>query len=72
MPIYEFKCTKCDKEFESIVFRSDERIECPDCDCKDVERMMSACSFKSSGGVSSSAGSSSCAGCASTNCSTCH
>ncbi|MGD8228665.1 MAG: zinc ribbon domain-containing protein [Desulfobacteraceae bacterium] len=72
MPIYEYKCTKCNEEFECLVFRSDESVSCPECNDDCVERLMSACSFKSSGNYSSSAGSASCTGCASKNCSTCH
>jgi len=72
MPIYEFRCMKCDKEFECLVLKSDESICCPDCNDKRVERLMSACSFKSSGHYSSSAASSGCTTCASKNCSTCH
>ena len=75
MPIYEFKCAKCKEEFECLVFRSDEAVSCPACDGKNVRRMMSARSFKSSGGdVASAAASSSsaCSGCAGGHCSTCH
>ncbi|MBW1721276.1 MAG: zinc ribbon domain-containing protein [Deltaproteobacteria bacterium] len=72
MPIYEFKCMKCDKEFECIVFGDESDVTCPDCEARDVRRLMSACSFKSDGNFSSSSGSSGCSGCSSTNCSSCH
>ena len=72
MPIYEFKCKKCNEEFEYLVFRSDDPVSCPDCKEASVERLMSACSFKSSGDFSSSTASSGCSSCASKNCSTCH
>ena len=74
MPIYEYKCMKCDKEFEYLVLGSDNSVACPECDGNKVKRKMSACSFKSggSGSYSSSSGSSGCASCSSTNCSTCH
>lgn len=75
MPIYEYKCNKCNKEFEYIVFGSDNEIECPECSGKEVERVLSACSFKSGGSYSapsSGGGGSSCSGCSSTNCSSCH
>jgi len=74
MPIYEYKCNKCDKEFEFIVFGKEDEVECPECNGKDVERRLSACSFKSNGTYSapSSGGGSSCSGCTSSNCSSCH
>jgi putative FmdB family regulatory protein len=31
MPIYNFKCPKCDKVFESISGWEDPKAECPDC-----------------------------------------
>ncbi|MBN1833795.1 MAG: zinc ribbon domain-containing protein [Deltaproteobacteria bacterium] len=72
MPIYEYKCQKCDGVFEHLVFRNDDPVFCPDCKDDCVERLMSACSFKSDSGYSSSATSSGCASCSSKNCSTCH
>lgn len=30
MPVFEFKCNACGKDFESLV-RADERISCPFC-----------------------------------------
>ena len=72
MPIYEFKCSKCDEEFETLVFRSDESVACPLCKGENVKRLMSACRYKSSGSYTPSSASSGCATCSSTNCSTCH
>ena len=74
MPIYEYKCEKCNQEFECIVFGS-ETPECSHCGCEKVQRLMSACGFlsKDSGGETtrSTAGASACSGCPSTNCSSC-
>jgi putative FmdB family regulatory protein len=74
MPIYEYVCCACGKEFETLVFGS-ETPDCPACNHTDVRRLMSACGFvsKSGGGetVSSSAGASSCGGCSATSCSSC-
>jgi len=72
MPIYEYQCTKCNKEFEYLVFGSDNSINCPECSDQNVKRLMSSCSFKSSGDYSSSSSSSGCATCSSSNCSSCH
>jgi len=74
MPIYEYVCEKCGKEFEYLVFGSEEPDACPACSHKKVGRLMSACSFKSKGSggetVRSSA-SSGCSGCSATSCSSC-
>jgi len=71
MPIYEYKCLKCNEQFEALVFGSED-ASCPNCNGDKLERLMSACGFKSSGDSSPSTGSSGCSGCTSTNCSTCH
>jgi putative FmdB family regulatory protein len=72
MPIYEYRCMKCKKDFEYLVFGSEKEVECPACKSKKVKRNMSACSFKSDGGYSSSAGSSGCSSCGGGSCSSCH
>ena len=70
MPIYEYHCSKCDSDFEKLVFNSSETIECPQCKSKKVSRMMSAFAFSVGGKFKSTVGSS-CGGCAATSCSTC-
>jgi len=74
MPIYEYHCNECSKDFECLVLGSDDAADCPECSSKNVSRIMSACGFFSKGrnGLteSSSAGSS-CSGCTSTNCGSC-
>lgn len=73
MPIYEYKCTTCNNEFETLIFGSHDRVACPQCKGQEVKRLMSACGFKSAeGGFTPSSGSSGCSGCSSTNCSSCH
>ncbi len=75
MPIYEYHCIECDKNFEYLVFGSEEP-ECPECSGKKVKKLMSACGFVSKGGggetTGMSAGNSGCGGCAATSCASCH
>jgi len=50
MPIYEYRCKKCSKEFELVQKITDDPMsECPDCGGK-VERLVSATSFSLKGG----------------------
>ncbi len=72
MPMYEYRCNKCDKKFEDLVLSRDARVECPKCAATDVDRLMSACNFKSTGSSKKAPSSGkSCAGCSSKNCGTC-
>jgi putative FmdB family regulatory protein len=46
MPIYEYKCKECKKEFEKLVFAGDDKqITCPKCKSMKVAKKMSATSF---------------------------
>jgi putative FmdB family regulatory protein len=50
MPIFEFKCDKCGKEFERIVFGSeDSGICCPDCGCNETRKVLSVFSCSGMG-----------------------
>jgi putative FmdB family regulatory protein len=40
MPIYEYACQGCGKEFEALV-RSNARPECPHCHSTELEKMLS-------------------------------
>ena len=74
MPIYEFRCKKCNQEFEYLVFGSDKPF-CPSCKSKNVSKLMSACGFVSKGGsgetMRTSASASSCSGCSAGSCAGC-
>jgi putative FmdB family regulatory protein len=74
MPIYEFCCKKCNREFEYLVFGSDKPV-CPSCNSKNVSKLMSACGFVSKGGggetVRASASASSCGSCSAGSCAGC-
>ena len=50
MPIYEYKCKKCETCFEKLVFAGDkEPVECPGCGTRQVEKLMSCASFLDTG-----------------------
>ena len=72
MPIYEYHCCACEKEFEKLVFGKEE-VLCPKCG-GEVQKVMSCCNFKSAGGdfKTSGTGKSGCNTCSSTSCATCH
>jgi putative FmdB family regulatory protein len=52
MPIFEYRCKKCDHEFEKIVFNTTAEIVCPKCSGKEAEKLLSG--FAVQGGTSSS------------------
>lgn len=77
MPIYEYECAKCQCQFEQLVFRQNEQVQCPECGAGDVSKRMSVFGFKSGGekgAASSRMGSSGsgCASCKATSCASCH
>jgi putative FmdB family regulatory protein len=41
MPLFEFRCDKCDHEYELLV-RNGEPVDCPHCGSKHVEKLLSA------------------------------
>jgi putative FmdB family regulatory protein len=52
MPIYEFRCMKCNACFELLMMNRDETVEtrCPECQSEEFERIMSASRYSVSGG----------------------
>ncbi len=54
MPLYEFKCLKCQELFELLVLNNDhDTVTCPKCNSADFERVLSVASYsmgKSAGG----------------------
>ncbi len=71
MPIYEYKCENCGDDFECIVFRTDEPVECPKCGNKNPTKKMSSFGFSTGNKFTSSGSGSGCAGCTSSNCASC-
>lgn len=53
MPIYEFKCLKCDEFVELIVMNQQDKVEikCSKCDSPDLERVLSVASHSIKGGA---------------------
>ncbi|CAM2058602.1 putative regulatory protein, FmdB family [Desulfovibrionales bacterium] len=43
MPIYEYHCKECKKEFEELVFYDTGLIQCPHCKSKQTNKLMSCC-----------------------------
>lgn len=74
MPIFEYQCRQCGREFEYLAMGKDTPV-CPECESSEVCKLMSTCGFvtKGAGGqtISSSASATSCSGCTATNCSSC-
>ena len=52
MPIFEFKCLKCNDVFELLMMNRDESVKmfCPKCDSEDIERVVSCTNYNISGG----------------------
>ncbi len=41
MPIYEYHCKACDREFELLVLSRDETVACPECGATNLQRLLS-------------------------------
>ncbi len=59
MPIYEFKCLKCNEFIELLLINKEKEIElkCPACQCEELERVLSATNYSIGSGSSTSSGS---------------
>ncbi len=58
MPIYEFKCSKCEELFELLVMQKDGEAElcCPRCKSEDFQRVLSSTNYAMGPGGGSSGG----------------
>lgn len=65
MPMYEFQCPGCNHEFEDLVKNAKEKVECPECGHRKVERLLSRVAFCVGGRFTASTGSSDCGSCSS-------
>jgi len=74
MPLFDFICRSCGREFEALVMGSS-KPKCPECQSEDLQKQMSVFAHRSSGDSSSSGGAGSgsgCSSCSSSSCSSCH
>jgi putative FmdB family regulatory protein len=63
MPLYEFQCAECDREFEELVRASTAAAEvrCPECGGESVRRKVSLFASKVSGGAALASSAAACA-----------
>lgn len=62
MPLYEYKCDKCDNKFETLVsFRNaGNPVECPKCGSRETSKLMSTFCANAGGNTTSASSSASC------------
>ncbi|MFZ5766359.1 MAG: FmdB family zinc ribbon protein [Thermodesulfobacteriota bacterium] len=68
MPLYDFKCRNCGREFEVLVLGT-AKPACPKCQSEDLEKLMSSYACRRPAG--SGRDGSGCAGCSGGNCASC-
>jgi putative FmdB family regulatory protein len=60
MPLYEYRCGKCDEKFEVLVRSSRQKIACPKCRGRKIEKLFSVFGIGGSGGAATGSSSKSC------------
>ncbi|MDR3134541.1 MAG: zinc ribbon domain-containing protein [Deltaproteobacteria bacterium] len=74
MPIYEFKCLDCGRDFEELVLSRSAEVVCPGCGQANCEKHLSSFRCGPSGGsmdLGGSSSSSSCGSCTASSCAGC-
>jgi len=74
MPIYEYHCNDCDKDFDAFLAHDESPNECRICGGKDIKRKISCFSARTDSYTAcdvSATSKSGCAGCTSGACATC-
>lgn len=53
MPLYEYQCKDCEKKFEALVSfkNADKPVECPHCNSKKTDKLLSTFCASTSGGT---------------------
>ncbi|MGQ0794291.1 MAG: FmdB family zinc ribbon protein [Deltaproteobacteria bacterium] len=46
MPLYEYRCSDCQKGFDALVLSSDDEVNCPECGSVKLEKLFSTFGFK--------------------------
>lgn len=69
MPMFEYRCNRCGREFERLVIGNRE-VDCPGCGSADLRKLFSVFAVKS--GNRSASSTSSCGSCTASSCSNCH
>ncbi len=72
MPIYEFKCLKCQEYFELLLMNDNDKVEfkCPKCESEEFERVLSATNISIGNGPGSPGVSAKTRACSSGSCTT--
>jgi putative FmdB family regulatory protein len=68
MPIYEYRCRKCQKSFEQLILSSQDKAACPQCDSTKVERLVSVFNSRGDSGETVAAGGGGGCGCTPQSC----
>jgi len=63
MPIYEYRCNQCEREFERYVQTAQVAVACPTCQSARVTRRLSVVGMLHPGGTAAAAGMSGGGGC---------
>ena len=71
MPIHEYYCLDCGKEFEEIVFRGEEQVACSACKSTWTRKLISRCRTRMGGDVPSAKETAAAAGGAGGGCASC-
>ena len=59
MPIYEYRCLKCQESFEKLFLKGDEQpVVCPKCGSKEAKKLLSSGSFMNASGLGACVGNS--------------